>query len=797
MKRICAIIIVTILLGVSFLSMTHIENNERLEKSLSLSTSGSQNNTESLYLDLTSWHLSEGDYIHYSNYGDDYFQLLNNSGHSPELTSSSLQANVLEDRPCNFGGTDALCHVISHTARGNITWYEVDNHHDGHDDHGDNDDHDDHDDETLTPETVLELFDTNNDGNLSWEEFWDSWEDSQEGEDGQEEMSALMEIFNESDINIDELLDINELEGFIDKVGEFEEMGDDHDGDASENGEDEGYSVMIIDTIEWNQTTQIYTDFSASRVDLTQKFSIWEFDLDTGDLLNESIYWVNETHLSFFTGIPEYITVGSQWIEEIESTIYVSYQDNHGHSNSDTWQQLDNISYILAEDLEIELPPNQATNSQKNVSMNLFAIEVDDGENIVTQVANEFFKYKYFNFELTQHKTANQQNQAGGQDGEHNDDDHGDHDHHSHVNYYSYTDLVVDSWHISAYIPDDDGDGLNNSVDQCPDGQSDWISDSETDFDGDGCRDIDEDDDDDNDGFLDIRENECLSDPLNSTSIPLDNDGTGECDALDDDDDDDGTRDVDDAFPFDSSESKDNDADGIGDNADFDDDNDSFLDSEEIQCLSDPYDELSIPNDLDQDLLCDILDSDDDGDSYSDAFEAECESDSMNATSVPKDTDYDGNCNFLDNDDDNDGWPDLTEISCLSDQLNSQSIPTDLDEDGVCDELDTDLDGDGVNNSEDSFPLDPNKSSDSVAGEQDDSSVITYAVAVAVIFGLLVVILTLRRRDPSEGYENEMTQVRVEQEYDQFVDENGTHWLRKSDGNLLWWNGSEWIEYSR
>ena len=188
------------------------------------------------------------------------------------------------------------------------------------------------------------------------------------------------------------------------------------------------YSVMIIDTIEWNQTTQIYTDFSASRVDLTVKFSIWEFDLDTGDLLHESIYWENETHLSSFTGIPEYITVGSQWIEEIESTISYSFQDSHGHDDSDTWQQLDNISYIITEDLEIELPPNQSYKLTKNVSMNLFAIEVDDGENIVTQVANDFFKYKYFNFELTHDKTANQQNQTGGQDGEHDDDDHGDHD---------------------------------------------------------------------------------------------------------------------------------------------------------------------------------------------------------------------------------------------------------------------------------------------------------------------------------------------------------------------------------
>ncbi len=743
MKRICALIIATIFFGAALLPMTHIDNTSRLEESLSLSANGSQTNNENLYLDLTSWHLSEGDYIQYSNYGDDYFQLLNNSGHSPELTSSFFHVNVLEDKPCNFGGTDALCHVISHTVMGNITWYEVGNHHGGHDDH-----------EGYCYDMVNHI---------------------------------ITEHDNQEDC-------VNDGHIWV------EDSGDDHDDhgeDESRNEENGDYDEMIIDMIEWNQTTQIYPDFSATQVDLTMKFSSWTFDLDTGDLLYESIDWENETHLSTFTGIPENITVGSQWFEEIESTISVSYQDSHDHSNSATWQQLDNISYIVTEELEIELPSNLATTSGKNVSMSMLAIEMDDGENIVNQVANDFFKYKYFNFELAHNQTGNQQNTTGVQDGEHNDDDHEDDDHHSHVNYYSYTDLVVDSWYILAYIPDDDGDGLNNSVDQCPDGQMDWISGPGTDFDGDGCRDIDEDDDDDNDGFLDTRENECLSNPLNSTSIPLDNDGTGECDALDDDDDDDGALDVDDAFPFDSSESKDNDADGIGDNADFDDDNDSFLDSEETRCNSDAYNALSVPNDLDQDLLCDILDSDDDGDSYSDAFEDECESDSMNATSIPEDTDNDGNCNLLDNDDDNDGWLDITEISCLSDHLNSRSTPSDLDEDGVCDEVDTDLDGDGVNNSEDSFPLDPNKSSDSVAGEQDDSSGITYIVAVAVIFGLLVVILSLRRRGSSQSYENEMTQVEVEQEYDRFVDENGTHWLRKSDGNLLWWNGSEWIDYHR
>ena len=712
MRGISGLIIAIFVVSVTLLPMTQIENTRELEDSLISNISNSPNNPENLYLDLTSWHLSAGDYIQYSNYGNDYFEMLNDSAHSPELIASNFQVNILDDKPCNFGGVDAICHVIDHAAMGNITWYEVDNHHDDHDDHEDHDGHDDH---------------------------------------------------------------------------------DSHGG----RGENMEYTEMIYDMIEWHQTTQIYPDFSATHVNLTQKFSSWTFDLDTGDLLHESIYWENETHLSTFTGIPENITVGSQWIEEIESTISVSYQDSHDHSNSDTWQQLDNISYTVTKELEIELPPNQAANSQKNVLMNLFAIEVDDGENIVNQVTNDFFKYKYFNFELTHNQTANQQNQAGGQDGEHNDDGHEDHEHHSHVNYYSYTDLVVDSWHISAYIPDDDGDGLNNSVDQCPDGQNDWTSGPETDFDGDGCRDIDEDGDDDNDGFLDTRENECLSDPLNSTSIPLDNDGTGECDALDDDDDNDGALDVDDAFPFDSLESKDNDADGIGDNADFDDDEDSFLDSEEIQCLSDPYSALSIPNDLDQDLLCDYLDYDDDGDSYSDVLEAKCASDSKNATSVPVDTDNDGDCDLLDLDDDNDGWLDITEISCFSDQFNSQSTPLDSDEDGVCDELDTDIDEDGVNNSEDSLPLEPNKMSESVEGDMDESIEITYTVAAVTIFGLLVIIFSLRNKLSSKKYENETAQVEVEQEYDRFVDNNGTHWLRKPDGSLMWWNGSEWIDYPR
>ena len=54
-----------------------------------------------------------------------------------------------------------------------------------------------------------------------------------------------------------------------------------------------------------------------------------------------------------------------------------------------------------------------------------------------------------------------------------------------------------------AIHQDQDMDGVNNSVDSCPDGVINWMSDSSTDYDSDGCRDADEDDDDDDDGITD------------------------------------------------------------------------------------------------------------------------------------------------------------------------------------------------------------------------------------------------------------------------------------------------------
>ena len=97
-------------------------------------------------------------------------------------------------------------------------------------------------------------------------------------------------------------------------------------------------------------------------------------------------------------------------------------------------------------------------------------------------------------------------------------------------------------------LVDDDKDGVANQFDDCPNGMTGWSSNPNTDFDNDGCLDDEEDNDDDNDGHLDSYEVLCLSNPRDSTSIPINSDNTGECDALDDDDDDDGYPDYSDEF---------------------------------------------------------------------------------------------------------------------------------------------------------------------------------------------------------------------------------------------------------
>ena len=206
----------------------------------------------------------------------------------------------------------------------------------------------------------------------------------------------------------------------------------------------------------------------------------------------------------------------------------------------------------------------------------------------------------------------------------------------------------------------------------------------------------------DGDGFYDMIEEDCGSDPEDNNSVPLDTDSDGICDPLDNDDDGDYVEDVNDTFPLDASEWDDTDNDGTGDNADLDDDNDGYDDLTEFSCGSDPLLSNSIPSDFDNDLTCDSLDEDDDNDGYDDISDAFPMDDQE-----WYDSDNDGIGNNADTDDDGDGFSDNIEITCDSDPLNSFSVPSDFDGDGSCDLMDGDMDGDNYPNPVDAFPLDP------------------------------------------------------------------------------------------
>ena len=254
--------------------------------------------------------------------------------------------------------------------------------------------------------------------------------------------------------------------------------------------------------------------------------------------------------------------------------------------------------------------------------------------------------------------------------------------------------------------PDDDNDGVADVADAFPHDSSEW---TDTDSDGVGNN---ADTDDDDDGASDTQENDCGTDPLDSSSTPTDSDGDGICDGIDMDSDNDGVLDADDDFPDDECASLDTDDDSMPDSIidgcnsllieDDDDDDDDWSDVMEANCDSDPLNADSVPLDTDSDGTCDVDDYDDDDDGYEDAMD----SFPLDASEWT-DIDGDGTGDNADTDDDGDGWPDAVEEDCGSDATNADSQPSDGDGDGMCDPQDPDDDGDGIADDQDAFPNDP------------------------------------------------------------------------------------------
>ena len=242
-----------------------------------------------------------------------------------------------------------------------------------------------------------------------------------------------------------------------------------------------------------------------------------------------------------------------------------------------------------------------------------------------------------------------------------------------------------------------------------------------------------EDTDDDNDGWSDVDENSCGTDPLDSNDIPSDSNGNGVCDAIegddfdgdgipndsDPDDDNDGYDDDYDAFPLDPTEWDDADGDGIGSNTDTDDDGDGWSDLEEADCLTDASSAFSVPEDYDGDWVCDIVDVDDDNDGVDDDYDCapyDASISSLDCNGVCGGSSFLDACGVCDGDDstcaDCAGVPngDAVIDACGVCTNDPSSCGIDSDEDGVDDDDDAfpddstewaDTDGDGVGDNAD------------------------------------------------------------------------------------------------
>ena len=115
---------------------------------------------------------------------------------------------------------------------------------DGHDEDGhDEDGHDDDDDDLVTPEELLEDADTDNSGTMTLDEFNATFG----GEEIDVNDPEFAEIFDNNDADTSGDLDVNELEGFITEIDAYLEGGhsDDHDEDGhDEDGHDEDGTDM-------------------------------------------------------------------------------------------------------------------------------------------------------------------------------------------------------------------------------------------------------------------------------------------------------------------------------------------------------------------------------------------------------------------------------------------------------------------------------------------------------------------------------------------------------------------------
>ncbi|MBV1882743.1 MAG: thrombospondin type 3 repeat-containing protein [Pseudomonadales bacterium] len=237
----------------------------------------------------------------------------------------------------------------------------------------------------------------------------------------------------------------------------------------------------------------------------------------------------------------------------------------------------------------------------------------------------------------------------------------------------------------SEQLPDNDGDGVPDTTDNCP-----LISNpQQEDFDGDSLGDACDLDDDD-DGVDDVVDN-C---PMNSNPSQQDTDNDEIGDACDVDGDNDGVDDdIDNCPSLFNPLQENNDDDGAGDVCDLDDDNDGTEDaSDNCPMIRNPLQE-----DVDSDGAGDACDEDSDNDGIDDGLD-NCPN---TFNPLQEDADIDGIGDACDTDADNDGVDDESD-NCPAIY---NPLQEDVDNDSIGDVCDPDADEDGIDNAQDNCPL--------------------------------------------------------------------------------------------
>lgn len=234
-------------------------------------------------------------------------------------------------------------------------------------DEGDDEHDDDDDNGPPSAEQVLEWFDTNMDNYISFEEFWDSWAEEGDAENNEE----LHDIFNESDYDMNGLLDINELESFILDIEDYDNHGDeispemmldmmDYNDDGMVSW-DEFDQFIIYEDGGWGDEderseSQEHFNFSDSNSDGLldyNELSSWISNMDEDDNDGSEMWmcndgeeipadYVNDGEEDCYDGSDEWDNEPEMWMCENGEEIPVDYVNDGDEDCSDGSDEYDN-----------------------------------------------------------------------------------------------------------------------------------------------------------------------------------------------------------------------------------------------------------------------------------------------------------------------------------------------------------------------------------------------------------------------------------------------------------------------